>query len=34
MLRAGAMAVASVGSTPNVDAAFAQAWAALIEQPG
>jgi AcrR family transcriptional regulator len=34
MLRAGAMAVASVGSTPNVGAAFAQAWAALIEQPG
>lgn len=33
MLRAGAMAVASVGSTQNVDAAFAQAWAALIDQP-
>ena len=33
MLRAGAMAVASVGRTPSVDAAFAQAWAALVDQP-
>jgi AcrR family transcriptional regulator len=33
MLRAGAMAVASVGTTPNVEPAFLEAWGALIDQP-
>jgi hypothetical protein len=31
MLRAGAMAVASVGSTDQVASAFADAWKALID---
>ena len=32
MLRAGAMAVASVGLTENISTAFTQAWTALIDQ--
>ena len=34
MLRAGAMAVASVGSSEHVTAAFTDAWTALINRPG
>jgi AcrR family transcriptional regulator len=33
MLRAGAMAVSSVGHTRNVQAAFVDAWSTLIERP-
>jgi AcrR family transcriptional regulator len=32
MLRSGAMAVASVGSTENIPAAFTEAWTALIDR--
>ncbi len=32
MLRAGAMAVSSVGGTKNVSRAFTEAWNALIER--
>ena len=33
MLRAGAMAVASVSSTKNIETAFTDAWFTLIDQP-